>query len=326
MKKKYLIILLFSITLTGWTQTGNSLNFDGVNDYIHISNSNVSNAFALSTSTVECWFRMTNATSFNKTLFSMRSAVGTSSTRYSLHVNPSTHRIGIYNGSGFWSYVDEIVSDTWYHIAFVLTSSSTKVYINGTLKNTINNGYNNITGEYFEIGRADATYTNEYFQGDIDEVRVWNDERTATEIANSKDAELVGNESGLVAYYKFSQGTANGDNSSISSITDSTANNYSGTLNNFSLSGTTSNFTNNSTLSIEDELFAVNGLKLTLTDDLISIIGLTESLDYKIYNLNGQEVLNSMLHPSETITIKNLSQGIYFLKFENGEAFKFLKN
>lgn len=327
MKKKYIIGILFIFTLLSKAQTGNSLNFDGVDDYIQIDNSNVNNSFALTTSTVECWFRMTNSTSYNKTLFSMRSATGTTNTRYSLHVNPFTSNIGIYNGSGFFSYTDNIVSNTWYHIAFVLTSSTTKVYINGVLKNTINNGYNNITGEYFEIGRADAIYTNEYFQGDIDEVRVWDDERTATEIANSKDSELVGNESGLVAYYKFNQGVANGDNSTIVFVDDSTSNNHQGTLSNFSLAGTTSNFTNNSTLSIEDQFYPTkNKLIPTLSNDFITITGLTKNTNFKIFNLEGQEILTSKISPSERINIKNLNNGIYFLKLENGKSFKFLKN
>ncbi len=37
----------------------------------------------------------------------------------------------------------------------------------------------------------------------LDEVRVWNTVRTATQIANNYNIELVGNETGLVAYYPF---------------------------------------------------------------------------------------------------------------------------
>jgi len=195
------------------------------------------------------------------------------------------------------------------------------------LKNTINNGYNDISGESFEIGRADAIYTNEYFEGDIDEVRVWNYERTVTEIANSKDAELVGNESGLVAYYKFNQGVANGDNSTIIFIDDSTSNNHQGTLSSFALFGTTSNFTTNSTLSVEDEFYSTkNTLTPTLSNGFISISGLIKDSNFKIYNIEGKEILNSTISPNQNINIKNLNNGIYFLKLENGKSFKFLKN
>lgn len=328
MKKKYLFGIIFTFTLISQAQTGNSLNFDGVDDYIQINYTASDNSFALPTSTVECWFRMTTSTNNNKTLFSMRSATGTTNTRYSLHVNPYTHKIGIYNGSGFYSYTDNIVSNTWYHIAFVLTSSATKVYINGALKNTINYGYNDITGKYFEIGRADSAYTTEYFQGDIDEVRVWNYERSVTEINNSKDSELVGDESGLVAYYKFNQGIANGDNTPIGLVDDnSITNGHPGTLSNFALTGTTSNFTSNSTLSVEDEFYSTkNKLIPTLSKDIITILGLTKNTNFKIYNLAGQEILNSIISPDENINIKNLNNGIYFLKLGNGKSFKFIKN
>ncbi len=46
-----------------------------------------------------------------------------------------------------------------------------------------------------------------YFGGTIDEVRLWNVERTASQIAAKKDTVLAGNESGLTAYYNFQENT-----------------------------------------------------------------------------------------------------------------------
>ncbi len=42
-----------------------------------------------------------------------------------------------------------------------------------------------------------------YYDGLIDELRIWNDIRTSTEISDNYQQELVGNEAGLVAYWKF---------------------------------------------------------------------------------------------------------------------------
>ena len=39
------------------------------------------------------------------------------------------------------------------------------------------------------------------FDGLIDEVRIWNDKRTSTEISNNYQTQLNGNEAGLVAYW-----------------------------------------------------------------------------------------------------------------------------
>ena len=48
---------------------------------------------------------------------------------------------------------------------------------------------------------------------------------------------LVGNESGLLSLYNFEEGTACGDNSGISTITDLAGGDNNGVLNNFDLDG-----------------------------------------------------------------------------------------
>ena len=66
--------------------------------------------------------------------------------------------------------------------------------------------------------------SGEFLNGSLDEVRIWNTVRTASQIATYKDVELNGNETGLVAYYKMSNGSG-------TSLTDNAAAHlYSGTL------------------------------------------------------------------------------------------------
>jgi len=59
----------------------------------------------------------------------------------------------------------------------------------------------------------------------IDEVRIWDDVRTAAEIAANMHIDLAGSESNLVAYYKMSNGSG-------TSLTDNSSNSYTGTLTN----------------------------------------------------------------------------------------------
>ena len=54
--------------------------------------------------------------------------------------------------------------------------------------------------------------------------------------------ELAGNESGLLAYYKFNQGIAAGSNSTETTVFDHTSNNHDGTVNSFLLTGPVSNW------------------------------------------------------------------------------------
>ena len=55
--------------------------------------------------------------------------------------------------------------------------------------------------------RIGSANSGEYFNGLIDEVRVWNVARTAAQLNTAKGAHLLRNPAGLVAYYRFSEGS-----------------------------------------------------------------------------------------------------------------------
>jgi len=57
----------------------------------------------------------------------------------------------------------------------------------------------------------------------------------------------------------------------------------------------------------------------------IKVTGLTESRNYKILNILGIVVNEGIMSENENINIQNLSNGIYFLKFQNTNAIKFIK-
>ncbi len=65
--------------------------------------------------------------------------------------------------------------------------------------------------------------TDKYFNGSIDEVRVWNTARSSEDINNYKSVEVDPASTGLVAYYRLNQGTAGGDNSTITYAIDATS-------------------------------------------------------------------------------------------------------
>lgn len=57
----------------------------------------------------------------------------------------------------------------------------------------------------------------------------------------------------------------------------------------------------------------------------ITIIGLKKSIGYSIYSVLGTEILKGIINDNEGIDIQNYSDGLYFLKLENGNTFKFIK-
>jgi len=224
-----------------FAQTGGALNFDGIGDKINVTNTG--NIFDFTTGTVEAWVKP-GASSSNQGFLMMRSTSSTSNTRWSAHINQNAGQIGIYNGSSYNPVnVGAIAADTWYHVALVFNNGGTAIYLNGELKGSTGNGINSgVTGQPFSIGNNDLGYANEDFLGALDEVRIWDSAKNQTEILANKNSIITGSAVGLIANYHFNQGLAGGTNSSETTLIDASGNNYTGTLINFTLTGTTSNW------------------------------------------------------------------------------------
>ena len=74
------------------------------------------------------------------------------------------------------------------------------------------------------LGGVIVTNTRYYtFQGQIDEVRVWNVARTPGDLQANMSHELTGNEAGLAAYYRMSDGSG-------LTLTDNSGHGWNGTL------------------------------------------------------------------------------------------------
>ena len=119
------------------------------------------------------------------------------------------------NGQGqksFYTQPDTIRLNKWYHIAGVINAkrNTMQLFING-----VEVGKTDFKGrESFYKSRKplrigwtyeEARPTQSPFVGFIDEVRIWNVARTATEIRADMNRQLIGDEPGLVAYWKFDE-------------------------------------------------------------------------------------------------------------------------
>lgn len=108
-----------------------------------------------------------------------------------------------------------------------------------------------------------------------------------------------------------------------------TANNYTFTWRTAQGSGAaTQNFQANvdfSSLSTK-ELKSKKNLHIfpNPSSDYINVSGLSEKKNYKIYNVLGTEIAQGTIF-NEGISIKNLTNGVYFLKFDYSDSLKFIK-
>jgi hypothetical protein len=171
-------------------------------------------------------------------------------TRYSFHM--STTQIGMYNGIDYRAINYATTAGIWYHLAFVCSPSQTLVYVNGNpiaLTNNVIRGWfwnggesNGTTGQQMSIGCVrDMGGTYEFFKGDIDDLRIWNYERSMTDINDEMNSTLNGSEPGLVGLFNFDQGIASSNNAGLTTLNESVASN-NGAMSNFALSGGLSNY------------------------------------------------------------------------------------
>lgn len=76
-----------------------------------------------------------------------------------------------------------------------------------------------------------------------------------------------------------------------------------------------------------DEFGQDKGIRLlpNPSSDFIQVYGLIKTENYRIYNVVGLEIKSGTTFNNQEIDIKSLVNGIYFLKFDNGNTIKFLK-
>lgn len=139
-------------------------------------------------------------------------------------------RIWIWNfdGNGMDSLAIPYSPGEWIHIALVHSGGILSAYKNGALVDSRASGPTRQpdTGALpvMQLGGFIHSPTNRaHFYGQIDEVRLWNTARTAEELAANRDHELVGDEAGLRAYYKMSDGSG-------LTLTDDSIYDWNGTL------------------------------------------------------------------------------------------------
>lgn len=215
---------------------GAALHFDGTNDVV----SNTNPAFDFTTGTAECWFNSA-ATSGNRCVMAMRTS--TSGARWSIHVNEGGNEIGFFNGASYIGLPAVINANTWYHLAVVMNTTNTYVYLNGTAVGTISLGLqSSATGQPFSIGGHYDLAWPEYFNGMIDEVRIWNRALCLSEIQHNRNGEIPAAAPGLIANYHFNEGVDGANNVSVISLPDASGNNIHLVLNGFLLFGSTSNW------------------------------------------------------------------------------------
>ncbi|EFA79014.1 hypothetical protein PPL_08482 [Heterostelium album PN500] len=111
------------------------------------------------------------------------------------------------NGSGFFkatSSSTQILDGNWHHVAVVRRGTSLEIWLDAVKLTTTINGSNLSTKSTNSLLIGSSYYNNitePHFIGSIDDITLWNVAITQTQISNTMNKKIFGNEPGLVGYW-----------------------------------------------------------------------------------------------------------------------------
>ena len=221
--------------------------------YLSITDANQTGLDLASDFTIEAWVKTesTPAASGTLEIFDKYTSAGDNrSYRFYYQNNAGTMKIVVNTSSTgaagqvinhFFNYT--LTNGTWFHLAMTydLSAGTALLYVNGVSQGSVSGGNTSI---YNGTGAVNIGAINEgtalYFDGLIDDVRVWSDKRTQQEVQDNMSVELVGDEAGLVAYWKLNDSLLD----ETSNDNDLTNNNSATFSTDVPFSGETANTTN----------------------------------------------------------------------------------
>lgn len=310
-------------SLSNSQEAGYAIQFDGIDDYIIIPNL-VNN---LPEGTVETWIKYNNPApgpngSYIFSATQNQPLTGNADgTNFGIHPYFGNDLlVGTFSQAWNWAASGVVpIAGTWYHVAGTWSSNGINIYINGELKGTNSYSGASYLTNYNIIGASSWPQTS--IDGELDEFRIWNIERTQIQIQEAMYYHLSGNDSGLVGYWKFDEGSG-------VEAGDSSGNNNLGTLTN-GPAWVTSSAPITTTIQCINE-FIPNNFQLEQnypnpfnpTTKITFIIPFYSFVTVKVYNSLGEDIatlfaeqLNAGKHETK-FDAGSLSSGVYFYRIE----------
>lgn len=213
-------------------------------------------------------------------------------------------------GASYITAVKNIKDGKCHHFALCKNSSYTYLYIDGVLfSNGINTNYSPTgnTTQPYTIGSANTLYQDftsyqNVFNGLIKEFRTWNIYKNQVQIQSSMNKALYGNETGLVGYWPFNEGSGQilNDKTTLPNngyLGSSVSNTSCDPIRSSAVCTISSNrFSEEKLILSEDVTFQnmnafpnpfSSSFSLSLPDNLYFNIQIFNNVGFEVYNLNS---------------------------------------
>lgn len=336
-----LFFTFFLSNITNAQQASTALDFDGINDYVDLGSS-----VATGLRTIEMWFKPNTTIDNSNSVFISLIARNDSSQidefylyfsslasdegklTFGRNSSTITGAASINSDNNIWN------ANTWYHVAGVFDPvNGLALYINGVKQSETNpnTGAPGARPEITALGRW-GDLNIRHFNGQLDEVRLWDRALSQDEIRNSLNVTLTGSESGLVAYYDFEEGIPNGDNSAaggdITQVIDQAGSN-NGSVINFTRNGSSSNWVTGKAFSEGNTALDFDGNGDYIEAPHASSLNLNDfTLEAWVKTTSTSSLGRIVSKPLGSVQNYSLlvDNGSVFVVFDNGSSGQFLSS
>ncbi|MFY0652810.1 MAG: T9SS type A sorting domain-containing protein [Cyclobacteriaceae bacterium] len=192
---------------------GQAYGFDGVDDYLELNSGSSIIVTGEMDFTIEFWFK--GASQSNSVLFSSGKGDGTdefNNPANSLSIGfDESGEIQFLNNGESMQVAGDYLDDDWHHFAFtLLRQSNANIFIDGEQKATsLSSNFGGLSGATmwlgargYKISTVNST-RDQFFNGQIDDFRVWNLGKKSDQVNLNINSRLQGDEIGLIGYYPF---------------------------------------------------------------------------------------------------------------------------
>jgi murein DD-endopeptidase MepM/ murein hydrolase activator NlpD len=203
----------------------NALRLEGEDDYVSVP---ASPSLDLTSFTLEAWVRRTTGSAGMQAIFDRRHPTLLDTYGYSLFITPDSRLMAtIGTGSSFFQAISAtlIPRDRWVHVAATYDASTLRVFVNDVLDGSTfspSPSYAGVgelrIGGSFVTSTDPSKTTGDSFRGEIEEARIWNVARDATQLQQGATCAFFDNPvpASVQGLWRF-QGNANDSSANANS-------------------------------------------------------------------------------------------------------------
>ena len=181
-----------------------ALSFNGSGQYVTVAPGN-SLPIGNSSYTLEAWIKPASMGIYGIVGYGTY-GIGPQVNAFRLSPNNGGELINYWWGPDLIVPTGNLADGQWHHVAATYDGTTRIIYVDGVVKGSDVPGVAHAVPNANNVTIAKTAGT-EYFRGSMDEVRIWSVARTAAQLSTTKGIGLPGGSAGLVAYYRFNEGS-----------------------------------------------------------------------------------------------------------------------